>query len=210
MSTCPLDLYVLVADLQAEMAIKGLLARRQSLGLRPFSSRVERHPKHDSGCCRTGVSWLRETTPRPVHAMIVFDHEGSGREAERPEDVEIELEKLLKATMLFDDAGVIVISPELEAWVWSDSPLVDGCLGWSGQDLRVRAWLEREGLWPPDQPKPVRPKEAMERALRQSGKRRSAAIFSDLASRVGLDRCSDRAFVKLKSKLREWFGVGTA
>lgn len=107
-----------------------------------------------------------------------------------------------------DRAAAIVIEPELEAWVWSISKQVDEKLGWSNRSPKLREWLQREtAFWPADQAKPARPKEAMEKALREVRKPRSSSIFEDLAKSVSLKGCSDPAFAKLTGKLVEWFGV---
>ena len=37
-------------------------------------------------------------------------------------------------------------------------------------------------------------------------KPRSSALYLELAQSVSLKQCTDRAFLKLKSKLSEWFG----
>jgi len=99
----------------------------------------------------------------------------------------------------------IVLDPELEAWVWSDSPQVDRTLGWAERSPNLRTWLEEQQLWPADIPKPHDPKHAMERALRAVRKRRSPALLRQLAERVSLRRCSDPAFIRLKTTLQRWF-----
>ncbi len=56
-------------------------------------------------------------------------------------------------------------------------------------------------------PKPADPKAAVERVMWLVRKPRSSAVYRQLAARVGLDRCSDSAFAKLRRLLREWFGA---
>ena len=53
--------------------------------------------------------------------------------------------------------------------------------------------------------KPSKPKEAVELALRHVGKPRSSALFKSLAESVGLRRCTDAAFLKLRATLSAWF-----
>jgi hypothetical protein len=53
--------------------------------------------------------------------------------------------------------------------------------------------------------KPVKPKEAVEVLLRTARKPRSSSIYLELARVVGTDHCTDPAFLKLRSCLREWF-----
>jgi hypothetical protein len=102
-------------------------------------------------------------------------------------------------------AAAIVLDPELEVWVWSDSPLVDRILGWTGQSPRLRQWLVDEAFLSPDGRKPVRPKEALEHALRHVRKQASAALFRQLAQSVRFRGCTDRAFRKLQMQLVAWF-----
>jgi hypothetical protein len=59
-----------------------------------------------------------------------------------------------------------------------------------------------------NQEKPKHPKKALEKALRMARKPRSSAIYQALAEKVGLARCSDQAFIKLKTALQNWFKEG--
>jgi hypothetical protein len=109
-----------------------------------------------------------------------------------------------------------VIDPELEVWVWSNSPRVADVLGWQGRSRELNEWLrtttirigkqEREYL-KEGETKPVRPKEAMEAALREVRKPRSSANFRQMAEKVSLEKCQDPAFRRLKSTLQQWFPV---
>ncbi|MGQ9576385.1 MAG: hypothetical protein ACUVUC_13810 [Thermoguttaceae bacterium] len=53
--------------------------------------------------------------------------------------------------------------------------------------------------------KPEPPKEAMKRALYEVRKPWSSALHHALAKKVSFKRCTDRAFLKLRHTLREWF-----
>jgi hypothetical protein len=98
-----------------------------------------------------------------------------------------------------------VIAPELETWVWSDSPRVDRVLGWNRDDLSLREWLREKGLLEEGAVKPTEPKRAVELTLRTVRTPRSSSIYFELAQRVSTDRCTDPAFEKLRRCLREWF-----
>src|SRR4029077_8753446 len=104
-----------------------------------------------------------------------------------------------------DRAAAIVISPELENWVWSDSPHIDRALGWGGSEVPLKDWLGERGSRNAEAIKPARPKEAVELALRIAYKPRSSSIYFELAQSVSTDRCTDPAFLKLRRCLREWF-----
>lgn len=111
----------------------------------------------------------------------------------------------LDATDWNGRCGVVVIDPELESWVWSDSVQVDHALGWDGRIPALRAWLTDEGFAFNSQGKPDQPKDAMEAALKSVGKPRSSAVFAALAARVSLSRCVDPSFVRFKELLKGWF-----
>jgi len=78
-------------------------------------------------------------------------------------------------------------------------------LGFDGQFAALRAALENKGFWKQNEPKPSRPKEAVEWVLRQSRKGRSSAIYQQLAMRVSSRGCSDAAFHSLRDSLLRWF-----
>jgi hypothetical protein len=105
-----------------------------------------------------------------------------------------------------DKAASVVISPELEAWVWSDSPHVESELGWPSRLGGLRGWLEEKGLWGTGAEKPAGPKKAVEAATREAKVPWTAAVCRGLASNVSVDRCTDGAFQKLKAILNGWFG----
>lgn len=199
------DLIVLLADLDAENAITGILRRPQSLGIRDITFETIRHAMRDPGCCKDAAPMLRRYVTTHAHALVLFDRDGSGRDSEDRTIIERDVEQSLVASGWGDRAAAIVLAPELEAWVWSDSTEVDGVLGWSNRRPPIREALRDEGLLGAAVTKPDQPKEAMEWALREVRKARSARLFSLLASRVSLSRCIDPAFAKFKETLVCWF-----
>ena len=102
-------------------------------------------------------------------------------------------------------AAAIVIDPELEAWVWADSPHVERLVGWAGVSGGLRGWLTGERFWENGAPKPHDPKGAVERALQRAKKPRSSALYLRLAEQVGFSACADPAFQKMRSILQAWF-----
>jgi hypothetical protein len=199
------DLLVLVADRNMEAAVAGLLGRPEALGIRSLQVDIRRHPQKDSGCCLAGVKFLQAFASQYLHGLLMFDHAGSSRESESPDAIEADLARQLGKTPWDQRAAVIVVAPELEAWVWSDSPHVETELGWIGRQPNLREWLMARDFLEAGQAKPVRPKEAMEAVLWETRKPRSSAIYQALAEKVSLRTCSDRAFGKLKSVLQGWF-----
>lgn len=188
-------------------SIEGLLNRPPALGIRAVTCDVFAHPEHDPGCRLKGDVFLRLFQRAYRYALLIFDRQGCGSEDTPPGRLQEETRRRLASSGWGDRAGVVVIDPELEVWVWSDSPEVDAALGWGGGLFGLRSWLADQGLLRPGDAKPAAPKTAMERALREAGKPRSSSIFGDLASRVSLERCTDPSFLRLKALLREWFAA---
>jgi len=198
------DLVILAADKQMEYALRGILGRDQSLGIRQLQVEYIPHPNKDPGCRSVAEKFLRPFHQDFAHALVIFDHHGAGRPDSAADELEKEVEDRLRKSGWEDRAQCIVIEPELEVWVWSDSPQVKRCLEWD-REIRLREWLQERGRWEPGKEKPGQPKEALERVLRETGLPRSSALFRKLAERMSLQRCNDRAFVKLRRILREWF-----
>ena len=199
------DLVVLVADKNMEAGVRGLLSRWQALGLREVRHEVHVHVERDPGCFHRGHDFLRPMAGRYAHSLILFDREGSGQEQQTRESLEKLVTRQLASAGWGDRAKAIVIDPELEVWVWSDSPHVARLLGWEGGRPNLRRWLADERMWLKGRNKPEDPKRAVERALRRARKPRSSALFRGLAENVSLRSCTDPAFLKFRQTLAEWF-----
>lgn len=204
-SSAPFDLVALVADKNAEAALQGLFERPKALGIRALTWKTYVHPERDPGCLRHSAEFLRALRGQFVHALVLFDRHGCGREGVSAEDLEAEVERRLRDSGWGECAAAVCLDPELEVWVWADSPEVPAALGWTSGSVDLRAWLESKGLWRPGENKPSDPKAAMEAVLWEKRVPRSSAIYDRLARRVGFRRCTDRAFRKLTGVLREWF-----
>jgi hypothetical protein len=202
------DLVILVADRNMQAAITGILHRHQSLGIRSIRFDVRRHPETDAGCRTKGVEYLAAFVGQYKHAILMFDHEGCGQEDVAPQELEEQINRSLTAVGWGDNAATIVLVPELDIWVWSNSPNVETVLGWRGRTPGLREWLKTNSYLQEDNPKPARPKEAMEAALRVVRQPRSSSIYEELATKVSLDKCTDDAFGRLKTTLRKWFAEG--
>jgi hypothetical protein len=198
------ELVVLVADKNMEAAFLTLLRQRQqSLGIRPIEIDVYNHPRNDPGCYLESHEFLRPLQKLYDYAMVAFDCEGCGSSQTRKE-LEHEVEARLSSAGWKGRCCVLVLDPELEIWVWSDSPQVDQAIGWRGRES-LREWLEQRGFLQAGDVKPGRPKEAVEAALREMGKPRSSSIYAKLAESVGLGRCSDLSFTRFRETVRQWF-----
>ncbi len=203
-----LDLVALVPDKDMEFALSGLLPRHDALGIRPVSCEIIVHWEHDPGCRLHCREMLQAKVRTHAHALVMFDRHGCGGDATPCDVLEREVEGRLAASGWQGRAGVVVIDPELETWVWSQSPHVARVLGWEGRVPSLADWLRARGYLAPGAVKPRDPKQAMEEALRVVRKPRSSALYRDLAECVSLARCTDRAFLRLKDVLSGWFGRG--
>lgn len=199
------DIIFLVADKNMEAAVQGLISRPESLQARTVEAVIRTHPEKDPGCYLRAHDFLRPFCSRYAHAIVIFDREGCGNEVKLREELEAEVENRLAKNGWTVRSRAVVIAPELETWVWSDSSEVDRALGWMGRDPALRPWLNEEGFLQQGETKPDRPKEAVEAALRLVRKPRSSAMYRDLAESVSFRRCIDPAFQKLVTTLQTWF-----
>ena len=199
------DLVVVVADKSMQQTLEGLLARPKALGIRQVEMDIYSHPQHDPACAQRGVEFMSDYSEQYHYGLLMFDHEGSGREQIHPQELAKEINEEFSRSVWNGRAKAVVIAPELEVWVWSDSPHVSRIAGWEGGNLRLRSWLAEQGYLQEGEAKPARPKEAFEAALRQCRTPRSSSLYLELARKVSFQRCSDGAFLELKQTLQDWF-----
>lgn len=203
------DLIVLCADQDARLGLEALLARGPSLGFRAIDFLVIRHPNRDNGVFQQAHDLLRSQHKLFSYALAACDLEGCGKEKKLPRGkIESLVEQRLQANGWERRAAAIVIAPELEAWVWGDWRALSTQVGWPGGEDSLRSWLVERGLVRENQPKPDRPKESLERVLRQSNRSRSSSLFAALGAAADTTSCIDPAFAKLINQLRHWFPRG--
>lgn len=199
------DLVLLVADRSQQAGIDALLQYRfQNLSIRKLNYKSLLNPYHDCAKNQQIVEILRPFIADAQYALVVMDYEGSGREG-KPTEIEEDIKATLEKNGWKNRVEVIVIEPELEIWVWSDSPQVDEILGWRRRTPSLRKWLRQKEYWSSGNPKPDQPQEALKSALKEVGQSFSSSIFQKIAERVGLRRCQDRSFLRLIRILRSWF-----
>ena len=71
-----------------EHALRGLLSRHKSLPIRQIVFDIFVHPEHDAACARRGASFLSPLSQRYRYALLIMDHEGSGREKISADDLQ--------------------------------------------------------------------------------------------------------------------------
>jgi hypothetical protein len=199
------DLLVLVADKDMQLTVQALLQRSLAMNIRPIVFDLHAHPQHDAGVYSNCDSFLRAFHKTHQHALVLFDRHGSGTESLSSEEIEALAEKRISRSGWENRCRVVVIDPELEAWVWSSSRKIDEILGWSNRIPDLRTWLIDQGHCPEPNSKPFNPKQSMEAAMLISGIRWSSSVFKSLAEQVSFSNCSDRSFQRFCGTLRTWF-----
>ncbi len=199
------DLLILAADKDLQHALKGLLGRPEALRMSPIEADVLVHHEHDPACALRGVDFLANLSGQYRYGLLIFDHEGSGREASAPQELREAINEQFAGSAWGDRARAIVPAPELEAWIWSESPHVEEVTGWMNREPGFQRWLIQRGYLEEGQSKPTAPKEAFQAALREAGMPRSASLYEKLARRVSLRHCTDPAFLEFRSLLSTWF-----
>lgn len=200
------DLLVLVADAQTQATVETLLEkRRDALDIREIAYKVERHPDNDSGVYNEAHKFLQSRKHQYSKFLVVWDEEWyTGK---NPLSAEAQERKVSENMMAngFDagDFRAVVISPELEAWVWGNSAKIPEILRSSWEKIRGLGVSEK--LWDTGKPKPQRPKELLEAVLKPQKRPSSASIFKELAVAVSFKNCEAPAFQRFRATLREWF-----
>ncbi len=205
------DLIVLVPDADMRETVKTLIEQRhRSLNIRAgVNFEINTHSQRDAGCYQDAHNFLRPFAKTKQYAMVLFDYHGCGRDSNMSaEDIQDELEKrLIQNGWKAENICVIVISPELESWVWASSTKVAEILGWKVEETSLRDWLinETKHWGSSDLQKPQNPKEALQAALRKARKPFSPTVFKDLAERISLKHCTDPSFERFRTSLQRWF-----
>ena len=200
----PKPLIIVTADKDAEFAIKALVRRPAALGIRAIDFDCFRHPRRDNGVFNEVHSFLRPFL-QWEYALVILDREGCGHEDEPRDVLEKAVEDRLSANGWPGRSCVVVLDPELEAWIWDSSYQVNRILNWPGGADSLKRWICEQGFVGGGEFKPARPKEALDSALRHRGIRHSSALFRDLAKEFKFENCRDTAFQRLVSTLRGWF-----
>ncbi len=202
------DMLFYVADKDMEETIKGLLhVLFPEEKLSEFCT-ILREREHDPGIYKNVGDFLRKFAKDYNHVMVFLDREGSGQDRKNSEEIEREIEKeLIYNGWDENQVKVIVFDPELEIWLWIDSPLIAQMLGWDDFH-KLKSRLIDEGLWEKGKTKPHRPKEGMELACKEKRIPRSSSILKKIAENIPLKvlyTCQDPSFRRFIGTLEKWF-----
>jgi hypothetical protein len=200
------DVVFLVADSGIEQMVRGFLGRErfhQSLRCGPFAfdpatDVVVATQGRDPDVHKNARERLRAYEAQYAHAVVILDEqwEGSPGAAKIRDDIAKQM------APYWERFAVVVIEPELEAWVWQDSPHVAQAFKCPPD---FRAILANSGHWPLTATKPLDPKAALEYLRDRHRARVLNAAFGRLATQISVRRCEDAAFHHLCENLRTWF-----
>ena len=148
------DCLFLVADKNMEGMLKGFFSRdafHQSLGCGSFDfdprqDLVVAHGLNDPGLYTRANELLQPFSRTHQHAVVIVDAEWDGSPGEDAISKRLD-EHLTSAGWLADCGCAVVIAPELENWIWQDSPHVCSALGFNGAFAVLRTDLENQGFW---------------------------------------------------------------
>ncbi|MCC6359980.1 MAG: hypothetical protein IT450_14645 [Phycisphaerales bacterium] len=204
------DLIAIVADRDQEIILNTLLTkRRPALGIRDVSFKILKHPNRDSGVFREAPTLLRQSVRQYSRALVLLDQAFHHPLATSAEAIRTDLKQRISIDGWDEPPEVFVISPETEAWVWTQSPALKDLLGVTWAAARTHG--QQTGRWFTDAPKPSDPKGLFEDFIVQAKHRKPRpADFQILAERASVERCADPVFVSLRDLLRRWFPSQTA
>lgn len=199
------DVIFFVADGNMERLFEGLLPRIPTASsTNEFSYDIIVNQTHDAGCLNDSHEYLRPFIRQYRYAVVIFDHEGCGEEEKSAIELEQRVETFLNNSGWEGRNMGGIIDPELENWIWIDSPHVPNSVNWKSS-TDIFSWIQQNGFTLNSNGKPERPKESFEAVLRNARSPRSSAIYKKIASKVSYKRCIDRAFLKLVETLKTWF-----
>jgi hypothetical protein len=197
-------LIVLVADTEMRLCVRAVLERFPKTESIPrFEYEVIGHGQHDPGCYQTPEVVLRKFIRSHDFALVIFDYDGCGQR-DLPTSLEEKVKRKLGQNGWNDRCECIVIEPELENWIWIDSQEVATALGW-GKFADLKYHLVTKHLWNPAFPKPERPKEAAEEAIRAKRGNWSPRIHEAIGKNASFKSCTSPSFLKFKDTIVRWF-----
>lgn len=142
------------------------------------------------------------------HAVIVLDADFEPHPGVDALHADISA-NMTAAGWLADSFCVVVIDPELEAWLWAPNLNVAKAFGHESFP-KLKAALVQENLWTSSNPKPDDPKKARDRAVKLGGKITGGPLFKGVfggISKRACDRCVEPGFNALRHALQTWFPV---
>jgi len=180
-----------------------ILARPEALAIQPVPWVIRRHPGKDSGVCRKGAQLAASLSRQHTHALLIFDHDGCG-DRRPPAEIERRIRGELKRHWA-DRGEAVVVSPELELWIWRARAQIARELGITKSEMLLQ--LEEGGFLGDGRSKPTPPKDALESLLRAAKRVRSSAVYGSIVTQASLrdTPCETDSYPRFVTILRNWF-----
>jgi hypothetical protein len=212
------ELFIVVADADVEQFLAHTLRRGvERRCLREFTWEIRRDPMRDAGVRQSPLRSVPDLRGDRAKLLVVLDHDGCGRELERPDEVERSLmNQLARAGIPDGGADCVVLAPELEAVlvpVWDS--VAEIIAQKRHRQAPTPAQVMRALASPLECPSQAwqavlaqRPKECLHALLRLLQLRHQSALFGEVACRVSLPSLKQGVHAaRLFARLNEWFGV---
>lgn len=211
--TPPYDLVALFADKDAELLFERIIERGQERGcIRPLRWRSLRDPRRDAAVARDPGRSLQPFLGGRTKLLVVWDHEGSGRERDVPEHVaEMATASLLRRGASASDVLCVALVPELEAvlmpvWDRLGPALVEGRGSKPPSDVEVARRGGLGGIEELAEARLNRPKEVFQALVEVAGLRWSARVFERLGGALSIPGLKGaREVERITVRLQEWF-----
>jgi len=211
------DLLFYVADGNMREAIRGFMERdalqhRVGCAAIEFDARADikvAKGQNDPGVFTRGHELLRPFMGEYQHVVVIVDEEWEGSPG--ADAIRDQLQAHLRATGWEDTGLALVVRPEADVWLWTDTDHTANALGWANWGrlsaaLQEKHWLEADAI------KPERPKEAAEWALRKGPEtiKRPSALYRKVTSKVSATRGTDDPVETLLETIQTRSLVGAA
>jgi hypothetical protein len=232
-------LLILTADNECVATLRGFFERKdfhKSLGCGPIQlagvtfdveKDIRVHPGHDCGVWSDPQMVLFAERKNYAKALIILDEAWEG--APKAENLVSDIEKRAQAEGQWerDRFEVVLIQPELEAWIWQRNIHVAEAFEFPGSDGGLWELLTVQSLaldkrtkkhlfvnldplndvaaWPKNEAKPKNPKGVVEAVSAHCQSGPASGVFNEISAKVGVKHCVDGSFHKLRDALRGWF-----
>ncbi len=208
------DCVFFTADSTMKQALLGFMTRNHrfahyNLGTAPFAfdpnEDLFSSATMDPGTYTTGEELMRPFQKTHRHAVLMLDAQWDGSPGAAAIRTDLS-NRILVTGWPADAFKVIVIEPELEAWIWQRNQRLATALKFGSVAEMVKAVHDAKVDWPNGQAKPSRPKEALEAvATRKRKIGYSSALHRAITTTISLAGCRDNAFLELRQTLQRWF-----
>lgn len=200
------SLLVLVEGINDEHVLKVVLRRGRELQFEPLREPQVEFRRHSSEVCTSGAEVARSLKRQYSHFLLVWDHEGSSHQAQGrpPNRAQGMVQAQLNTYSLKDCSKAVVITPELEIWLWSDLNAIAQVLQKPQEDIQkqLEELQNKEGLTYAS-----KPKETLQMVAAWSNERADSDLYERIAEQSDLNKWLQQhsSFKSLTRALRRWF-----